>query len=699
MQHVTIAKSFLNSTKSLSTAERSGILDFLMKFHSDPSSPGLNLEGVKSAIDPNIKSARITQAVRAIIHQSGDHFTLLYAGQHDEAYDWASRRTLKKNPATGVLQIVETAEELQDSFASNWEVEPSPPLFAQWEDSYLLSLGLPEEWLPTIRLIKNEDQILTAVEKLPEEVGERLLSLASGEFVTPPEPVSANSALESSPDNLRRFWVVKDAAELVELLQKPIEEWMRFLHPSQQNLVTGVFKGPVKVTGSAGTGKTVVAMHRARHLAREGQRVLLTSFVTTLCHNLQRNLQILCNDEERSWITVGTVHSQALQMARKDDPNVYPVDERKIRESIEEYLQKEACSLTPDFVYSEWNNVIQRMGIATWQEYRYAQRKGRGKSLSTNDRLEIWDVVDQVLQELRSSGGMPWSHICRKARELLKSKKVDSPYDAVVVDEIQDLSAEDLRFLSALCPRPGNLMLVGDAGQRIYGTSFSLSRLGIEVRGRSHLLKINYRTTEQIRRFADSILGDKSDNMDGGAEDRTGTRSLFGGPEPTLKGFDSIQEGHRFVLDRIKELLQAGLTPRGIAIFARTGKLLNPIRELLTDSEIPLYNLSAQHDAEGEDGVNLGTMHRAKGLEFKVVFAVDCSHGTLPLEHVAKKIQDPLELQEFMDRERQLLYVTITRARDEAYVLWTGVPSQFVGQLLGKQVRGDHPSKSQAEGR
>ncbi len=173
-------------------------------------------------------------------------------------------------------------------------------------------------------------------------------------------------------------------------------------------------------------------------------------------------------------------------------------------------------------------------------------------------------------------------------------------------------------------------------------------------------------------------MGDKSDNMDGGAEGRTGTRSLFGGPEPTLKGFDSIQEGHRFVLDKITELLKEGVTPKGIAVFARTGKLLNPIRELLTEAEIPLYNLSAQDDSEGSNGVNLGTMHRAKGQEFKIVFALDCSHGTLPLEHVGKKIQDPLELEEFVDRESRLLYVSITRARDEAYVLWSGKPSSFI---------------------
>lgn len=681
MHRVTVAKSFLNSSKSLSVTERSSVLDFLTKFHADPSSPGLNLERVQSAIDPRIRSARVTQAVRAIVHKDGEHYTLLYVGRHDTAYDWAERRMLKENAVTGVLQIVESAEDFQKSFQEKATTYQIPGLFDAWEDSYLLSLGLPEEWLPAIRLVRNEDQLLTAAEKLPEEVGERLLLLASGEFVAPP-PAFHSNTFESRPDNFRRFWVVKDASELLEILQKPLEEWMRFLHPSQHQLATGTFNGPVKVTGSAGTGKTVVAMHRARHLARQGKAVLLTSFVTTLCSNLQRNLQVLCSDKERSLITVGTVHSQALRLARQGNPGIFPLDDRTIREAITECIRSRQASLDPEFVHSEWNSVIQRMGISTWQEYRYAQRKGRGSSLSKKDRLEVWDVLEHVIESFKESGGMPWSHICRTARRLVENRNFEYSYDGVVVDEIQDLSVEELKFLYCICRQPGDLMLVGDAGQRIYGTRFSLSRLGIDVRGRSHILKINYRTTEQIRRYADQILGDTNDDMDGGSEDRGRTRSLFWGPEPAMKGFDSPEEEYQFVLNQIEKLLKDGFAPEGIAVFARTGKLLNPLRIMMAESCIPMHDLSSTDTCKTKGGVNVGTMHRAKGLEFKVVFVIDCSINHLPLFSVQEKIKDPLELEEFRTLERQLLYVTVTRARDEAYVLWSDHLSPFLEPLL-----------------
>jgi superfamily I DNA/RNA helicase/mRNA-degrading endonuclease RelE of RelBE toxin-antitoxin system len=683
MTQVSVAKSFFKSCQTLKTDDRSRVFDFMAKLYENPAHPGLNLEGIKTAIDKNMRSARISKSLRAIVHVMGTLYTLLYAGNHDEAYDWAGKHSLKHHPVTGVLQIVESVESVKKVIVEDTEADPSPTTFQAYDDSYLLSLGVPEDWLSVIRHVKSDDQVLTVAEKLPEEVAERLICLASGELVTPPEPVSSESPVESSSDNLRRFWVVKEAAELIELLEKPIEDWMRFIHPSQSNLAKGTFKGPVKVTGSAGTGKTVVAMHRAKHLAQQGKRVLLTSFVTTLCKNIERNLQILCTEKERSLITVATVHSQALSLTREVDSKVYPVDDKKISELIAKFNNLLGSQFDPDFLSVEWHSVVQSRGIKSWGEYRDAQRTGRGKPLSVKDRRAIWDVFERVQEELEDSGGLPWSWICRRARELVDSKKVTSSYQAVLVDELQDLSAEDLKFLACLCTdEPGNLMLVGDAGQRIYAGGFSLSGLGIEVRGRSHILKINYRTTEQIRRFADRLLEANNDDMDGGTEDRSGTHSLLRGPEPRLVGFATTEEEYRFVYDEIKALVGQGLKPRAIAAFARMGKLLNPLKEMLAEGGIPFHSLSNNDDLEAADGINLGTMHRAKGLEFKVVFALSCSEGTLPLAHVLKKHADPVDRSEALERERQLLYVSVTRARDEAYVTWAGKPSQFVEGLV-----------------
>ena len=221
---------------------------------------------------------------------------------------------------------------------------------------------------------------------------------------------------------------------------------------------------------------------------------------------------------------------------------------------------------------------------------------------------------------------------------------------------------------------PGNLMLVGDAGQRIYPGGFSLKSLGIDVRGRSRVLRINYRTTEQIRRFADGIVPEAADDLDGGTETRKGTRSLLRGPEPTMRGFKKAPDQVSFVVQQIETLLGQGLQPGEIAVFARSKARYEPLVDALRDKNLPVHELAREGDHESPPGINLGTMHRAKGLEFKVVFAYDCSEGIMPHEHTLQKYRDPADYDAARLREKQLLYVSITRARDEAYITWAGRP-------------------------
>ena len=575
MVGVNVAKTFMKSASTLSGQDRARVFDFLNKFLSDPANPGLSTERVQSARDPNIWSARITGGLRTIYHHLGDAYTLLYAGQHDEAYDWAARRKLEHHPVTGTLQIVETAESVQDALPPPSTPADAPRVFARQSNDYLLSLGVPLDWLPTIREIADEDQLLTVAGKLPEEVAERLMRLAGGELVTPPAPVPASQPISANPDNLRRFYVVHEASELQDILEKPIEDWLRFLHPSQRELATGTFNGPVKVTGSAGTGKTVVAMHRARHLADQGKRVLLTSFVTTLCKNIEHNLQILCTDDQRKLVTVGTVHSQALRLAREVDSQLAPADEERIAKLIERFQDFGGAQFDKEFLLAEWTGVVENQGIVSWDEYRDAQRTGRGRGLQVRERQAIWKVFEQVYEELADKRMAPWTLICRKAAEAIHTGRVQSPFDAVVIDEVQDLKPQEVHFLAVLAAKnPGNLMLIGDAGQRIYPGGYSLRSLGIDVRGRSRVLRINYRTTEQIRRFADRILPESIDDLDGGTEGRKGTKSLLRGPIPTLRGFTTANQQDTFVVEQVHRLLGEGLQPREIAVFARIGSRL-----------------------------------------------------------------------------------------------------------------------------
>ena len=689
MTAVSIAKTFSASTKKLSANDRGRVLDFLTKFLDDPSSPGLNFETIEGGKDSSMKSARITQDLRTIIHQADNMLTLLFAGHHQQAYKWAERRRVEHHPVTGTLQIVETSESVQEEIKAVAPTYEAPKTFADYDNDYLLSLGVPQDWLPTVRQIQNDDQLLTVIEKLPEEVSERLLTVASGELVTPPEPVSPDEPVEASPDNRRRFWVVQDAAELADVLDKPIEDWVRFLHPSQRKLVSQTFNGPAKVSGAAGTGKTVVGMHRAHRLAAEGKRVLLTSYVTTLCKNIERNIQVLCSQDQMEFdgtiedrITVSTVHSQALTIAKQINAKIHPVEADKIAALIKRHHGLGGYLFDTGFLVSEWNGVIEPQGIDDWDSYRDATRTGRGKPLTVKQRKDCWKVFARVWEDLTEAHALPWSAICKTARDAIETDAITSPFDAVIVDEVQDLQPQELRFLSSLAASdPGNLMVLGDAGQRIYPGGFSLKKLGIDTRGRSHVLRINYRTTEQIRRFADGLLAGEGDDFDEGKESRN-SRSLLKGPAPTLMQFDNASEQDDFVLSRIKQLLSQGLSANEIAIFARTKSALESVKGSLAADNIDINALAGDQDLSEFGAVNLGTMHRAKGLEFKVVFVVNCGQGNVPHSYTLGKYRDQGDYDMAYERERQLLYVALTRARDEVFVTWHGKPSEFLESRL-----------------
>ncbi len=685
---VNVAKTFLASTKDLATADRGRVFDFLAKFMDNPAHPGISLERVQNAGDAEMWSARITQSLRAILHRSGSRNTLLYAGQHDEAYHWALRRRLEHHPVTGSLQIVETAETAEELLAkstspANGFAPENAGLFADFDDEYLVSLGLPRDWLPTIRRVRFEDQVLVVVERLPEEVGERLLALASGEFVTPPTPVAPERPLAENPDNRRRFWVVKDAEELHDILSRPLTDWVKFLHPSQERLVTGKFGGAVKVTGAAGTGKTIVALHRARHLATEGNTVFLTSYVSTLCRNLRRNLQILCSEDVLSKITVGTIHHRALSLARQILPKLRPLESKEFRDLVGRLQAFGHPDISTEFLIAEWQGVVEPLGISSWEEYQGAPRIGRGRPLKQSEREGCWRVFEALRAEMEQGSAYPWEQICEMARVGLESGHLQSPFDAVIVDEVQDLQPSALRLIAELAKNAEhNLLLAGDAGQRIYPGGFSLRRLGIDVRGRSHVLRINYRTTEQIRRFADRLLPDAVDDLDSEVYHRR-SHCLLHGPKPRLQGFETAAEEDEFIARRIEELLSEGLATDEIAIFARTGKRLESLRSCLEDRGIVPHLLSRDDEADPETAIRVGTMHRAKGLEFKVVFAIDCSDGVLPHPKALAQAEEIEDNDQALARERQLLYVTLTRARDETCITWTKTPSSFLAGLEG----------------
>ena len=689
---VIVADEFFEAVARLSPAEMASAIEFIGRFRKDPAHPSLSLHRLTGVRSKGMWSARVGRGPRAILHKDGDTWALLYAAQHDDAYDWAKRRDIGRHPVTGSLQIVEAVETVK-KVERVVRVTPKapPPMFAGHADDYLTSLGVPIDWLPTLRLIRDEDHLLTVCEKLPQDVSERLLNLGAGEFVTPPRPLAPERPVTEASGIESRFYVVEDEEGLAAALRAPMDRWIAFLHPSQREFVTANFRGPSKVSGSAGTGKTVVAMHRARHLAKQGEDVLLTSFVTTLCDNIRHNLGKFCRAEELERITVSTVHKQALTIVQAAQPGITPAEFSLVSQYLKDFRERHDPGFDDDFVRVEWEEVVRAQGIDSWAAYRKARRTGRGQGLGVAERKRLWRVFGAVLERLQEVGRLDWPGVSKRAAQLIENGDVPSPYTAVIVDEVQDLTPPDLRFLKGLCAaRPENLMVCGDAGQRIYSGGFSLKALGIDVRGRARILRINYRTTEQIRKAADQVLGPNADDMDGGVESRATTRSLLRGPVPRLSGYASRNEEDSAAVVLIKAWLDSGLQPEAIGVFARTRYRIGHLAAALREADIPCELLGDRGES-ATNAVSLGTMHRAKGLEFKTVLALGCGDSLLPNRHVLRRAKNPADLERATNMEKRLLYVAMTRARDELKITWTGKPSSFLAELA-------NGSPDQAEG-
>ncbi len=616
------------------------------------------------------------------MYRGREAWLILHVDHHDAAYRWAERVKVRRHSTTGGLQIVHTEEVYKEEVFQNSPLQSEDePLFPDPNEEYLLSLGLPEEALPAIGELRTEDELEALCTRLPEDVADRLLSLYVGVDVRPPEPVSPDEPPWETPAARSQFFVVEEDAELERLLSAPWAEWTVFLHPLQRQAAYADYRGPVKITGSAGTGKSVVALHRARHLARAGKRVLLTTFTRTLAADLQAKRDLLCDASESAMISVGTVHSTAQRVLGEGGLEVSRVQAQTTKRLLEEARRERGVRFSLQFLQTEWERVIISQGIDRWEQYRDAPRAGRGVSLRVNERKKLWEVFVRVRRRLEKQGQMTFPDSCRAARQKIEAGLVGSPYDAVVVDEVQDLNPQEILFLKALGGLGENgLTLIGDGGQRIYPGGFSLRALGIEVRGRSHRLGVNYRTSRQVQHFADRLLDDEADDLDEGFESRRTIRNLFSGPEPEVRGFKNASEENAWVARRIAGLIEEGYEPGRIGVFARRNNRIKEIEVALKRMEIKSTRLDNDEYLLDEQRVKLGTMHRAKGLEFRAVFLVSINADVLPESHAVGDPDDELERRAALQRERQLLYVNFTRAREQLYVCYHGSPSIFLSE-------------------
>jgi hypothetical protein len=668
-----IADTFTAAFSRLSSQDQKAVKASVFDLQMDPSGNGLQLHRIDRSKDPNFWSARVNRDVRLIVHKTGESMLVAYVDHHNNAYAWAERRRIEAHPRTGAVQIVEVRERVDEvapperfdfvvSEAAT-ATTPQPQLFASLGDDALLSIGVPADWLADIRAA-TEEGFFALAEHLPGEASEALLEYAATGVLPARAPAPTTADPFAHPDALRRIRPIADQDELEQALAFPWEKWGVFLHPSQRDLVDRSFAGPARVAGSAGTGKTIVAIHRAVRLARENPeaRILLASFSQPLADAMAKKLLVLAPETGGivPRITTASFCGIAEQMYQLE----HGVRPRIASTAILSERLGEAAKATQlkgfsnRFLLSEWINVIDAWGIASSDAYATVQRMGRKSRLGPNQRERLWPVFDAVRSALAAERYTTWAQVFTGLAEALADRS-RKPFDHIILDEAQDLAPAELCFFAALASAaPDALFLAGDMGQRIFQHPYSWSSLGVEVRGRSHTLKVCYRTSQQIRQAADHLLPVVLRDVDGLEDERRGIVSVFDGPPPQVETFASRTGEATVVRETIAGWIADGVAAHEIGIFVRTSDVVARARAAVVDL------------AEG-DAITTAPMHLAKGLEFRAVVVMACDQGILPLDERVADAADEAELDEIYETERRLLYVACTRARE--HLLLTGV--------------------------
>lgn len=684
-----IADTFTASLGRLNAEEQKAAKTTAFDLQMNPASPGLQFHRIERARDKNFWSVRAGRDLRLIVHRTASSLMLCFVGHHDEAYGWAERRKLETHPTTGAAQLVEIHSVVRRVEVPVYVETPAADrsasrVFEAIPDETLLGYGVPPEWLDEVRTA-DEDGLLVLVDHLPDEAAEALLSIAVGDKPAIPEQQPEGVDPFQHPDAQRRFRVMASVEELERALEYPWEKWAVFLHPQQQVLVERDFKGPARVAGSAGTGKTVVALHRAVFLARSnpGSRVLLATFSLPLANTLRSKLRRLVRGEPRLAEQI-EVFDMASLGCRLHELNIGPVtlagDEHLQKTLRQVIAEVEDSGASPRFLATEWAQVVDAWQLATWEDYRDIPRLGRKTRLPEGRRRVIWTVLQRVREALAEQGVITLARVFSDLARHFNT--VDrAVFDFAVIDESQDLTVSQLRFFAALLgDRPNGLFFAGDLGQRIFQQAFSWSGLGVEVRGRSHILRVNYRTSHQIRTQADRLLGPELADVDGNVESRRGTISVFNGVPPQVSVQDSEQDEITAVAKWLEELLRSSVVPHEMAVFVRSELQMGRAMEAVRACGFPYVALD--DSAEGKSGhIAVGTMHRAKGLEFRAVAVMACDDEVIPLQERIETAADESDLREVYDTERHLLYVACTRARDHLLVTGVDPTSEFLSDL------------------
>ncbi|TXH47152.1 MAG: hypothetical protein E6Q92_01020 [Burkholderiaceae bacterium] len=685
---VALAQDFLLQLAKLPVSVHSKVMKWAIQFQADPRSTGINYENIQGAKDPNLKSVRLDRDWRGIVFKpdTGDVYVLLFVAHHDDAYRWAENRKLTINPVTGAMQLITLEQVVEQTSApqspSAEATQPTdlPPLFGALSDTDLMSLGVPEELLPTVRSLRSEEALDAVQAQLPAEAYEGLFLVAAGDTVDQvlqaretrvDVTVDTNdyaSAL-STAESQSRFVIVDNDEAMLAIMNAPLQQWRVFLHPTQKKLATSDRSGPVRVLGGAGTGKTVLAMHRAKWLAENrvlpGKKVLLTTFTRNLATDIEDNLRTLCSPETLAKIEVKNLDAwvNGFMRAQKFEHRI--VYDRKQDAALQAWrsalaVKDATLDFSDQFYEQELEQVVLAQGITTLEQYRIARRTGRGVLLSRSKRDAVWAVFEEYRGQLASRKLKEVDDAYREVAEMIAARGGDgSEYAAIVVDETQDFGPQALKLLRAMIPGgPNDLFFVGDGHQRIYSRNrAAMSRCGIDIRGRSRKLYLNYRTTDEIRRQAVALLeGCEIDDLDDGHDESRRYKSISHGPAPQILSVDGLEGAAAAAISFVKQWRTENGERLSFCVVGHSERVRDGLAQQLQAAGLACATITAQSNHAGtQDVVHLATMHRAKGLEF------DCVVVVTPDSYLGAP--------EETDGLRKLLYVALTRAKRGAIIV------------------------------
>lgn len=677
----------------LPKAIQKSVLDFQKKYRENPKSDAINLESINTFKDKQLRTARITEKYRAIIRvpESGDNYFLLWVDNHDEAMDWAKNKMFQWNENTQTAQIFTShIEEQVHEFATTQN-----SLFSGFDDSQLMAIGVPESQINLIKSLKDLNELGDSEKYLPSDAFENLFYLAEGANIeiliaeiNDGKLLSKDTEEQINSFNNKRSFVEVDDELMTEIINGELSKWQVFLHPSQRKLVESNFKGSVKVTGGAGTGKTVVALHRLKHLSQEiaindSRKILFTTFTNSLTANLITLIKKLSIDNSKyNLINIDSLVRDLAKEYHLIEPSVRVLDTFNSKSSFElwdEILELNLSEFDTNFLATEYQNVILFNDINSLENYLTISRIGRGKPISRKQRMDIWNLVESYNGKKKEEGYVDRAELFNLV-SAHNNSLIDKPFKFVIADEIQDLSNIELKFLRSLVEEKENdLFLVGDPYQKIYAKKLNFTAAGISVRGnRSKQLRINYRTSEEIKRLAlSAVKGLNYDDFDGTEEKLNGYLSLFHGATPTYDIFRTKAEEIEAIVGFIDNFKEMGLNYNDIAIGFRTKDSLKELKNSFHRIKIPYTDITSNPNIDS-NSVVLSTFHSLKGLEFKAIILCDVNNRTSPL-HI-KKMEEMTqhEKEDYFKSEQSLIYVAITRAINILKITGTGIKSEII---------------------